>query len=133
MATLRRAGEHYIQAAFFELVRLRRSSDPRWNLIFAIPNGGHRNIVTARRLKLEGVEAGIPDVFCAVPAGDYAGLWLEFKTPRGSLSRDQREKITLLREAGYRVEVVRDPQVAEQIVEEYLYGSNATLRDSSQK
>lgn len=121
--TLRRAGEHYIQAAFFDLVRLRRQTDDRWRLIFAIPNGGHRNIVTARRLKLEGVEAGIPDVFCAVPAGDYAGLWLEFKTQRGSLSREQRAVIARLREAGYRVEVVRDPEAAMQIVETYLDGT----------
>ena len=60
-------------------------------------------------------------------------LWTEFKTPRGSLSRDQRDKIAMLREVGYRVEIVRDPQVAEQIVEEYLNGNESALRDSSQK
>lgn len=120
---LRNRPEHEIQSAFFDLVRLRRKKDPRWNLIFAIPVGDVRHWVVAKRLKREGVEPGIPDVFCAIPSGGYAGLWLEFKTPRGSLSRDQREKIGMLREVGYRVEIVRDPEVAEQIVEEYLNGN----------
>lgn len=57
--------EHQSQVAFFARVRL----DPRTKHlpIFAIPNGGARHIVTARKLKAEGVTAGVPDIFCALP------------------------------------------------------------------
>jgi hypothetical protein len=55
-------------------------------LIFHIPNGGHRDIKTACKLKLEGVVPGIPDLF--VPAWN---LWIEMKTEKGRLSNAQRE------------------------------------------
>jgi hypothetical protein len=29
---------------------------------YAVPNGGNRNIVTAKRLKAEGVSSGVPDL-----------------------------------------------------------------------
>lgn len=112
--------EHDIQVSFFDEVRLRRLRDNRWNLVFAIPNGEIRHWSAAKRLKREGVEPGIPDVFCAVPSGKYAGLWLEFKAPKGSLSDAQKEKAELLRLAGYRVEVVKNTDAAIAIVEEYL-------------
>lgn len=117
---LRNRPEHDIQSTFFDLVRLRRKKDPRWNLIFAIPNGELRHRVVAKRLKAEGVEPGIPDVFCAIPSGNYAGLWLEFKAPKRSPSDAQKEKAELLRQAGYRVEVVNNAEKAIKIVEEYL-------------
>lgn len=46
--------------------------------IFAIPNGGARNIATATRLKVEGVSAGVPDL--CVPAWR---LWIEMKRQKG--------------------------------------------------
>lgn len=54
-------------------------------LIFAIPNGGQRNIAVAAKLKAEGVTAGIPDLF--IPAWS---LWIEMKTPTGRLSEPQK-------------------------------------------
>jgi len=35
---------------------------PNARKIFAIPNGGHRNVVVAGKLKAEGVRAGVPDL-----------------------------------------------------------------------
>ena len=48
--------------------------------IFAIPNGGARNITTAARLKVEGVSAGVPDLY--VPAWK---LWIEMKRTKGGV------------------------------------------------
>lgn len=38
-----------------------------WPLLFAIPDGGRRDAVTGAHLKAEGVRAGVPDMFLAVP------------------------------------------------------------------
>jgi hypothetical protein len=65
--------------------------------IFAIPNGGVRNISTATRLKAEGVMAGVPDLF--VPAWR---LWIEMKrTKGGSLSSEQKDWIVYLEGLDY--------------------------------
>lgn len=65
--------------------------------VFAIPNGGRRNVVTAMKLQAEGVRAGVPDLF--VPA---LRLWLETKKPReGKLSAKQAAWRDYLRAAGY--------------------------------
>jgi len=55
--------------------------------IFAIPNGGARNITTAARLKVEGVSAGVPDLY--VPAWK---LWIEMKrTEGGVVDKNQKD------------------------------------------
>jgi len=55
--------------------------------IFAIPNGGFRDHNTAKKLKLEGVKPGVPDLY--IPAWH---CWIEMKrTKGGALSKDQKE------------------------------------------
>ena len=53
--------------------------------IFAIPNGGHRNLATAARLKAEGVSPGVPDLY--VPEWK---LWIEMKKSKGSTTSDHQ-------------------------------------------
>ena len=61
-------------------------------LIFAIPNGEKRAISVAKRLKAEGVKAGVPDLF--VPEWD---LWIEMKRREGGrLSAEQKDVIRYL-------------------------------------
>lgn len=68
-------------------------------LIFAIPNGGHRAISTAKRLKAEGVVPGIPDLH--VPAWR---LWIEMKRAKGGkLSAEQDAMILHLEAIGHKV------------------------------
>ena len=50
-------------------------------LIFAIPNGGKRNMAEALRLKVEGVVRGIPDLF--IP--EYR-TFIEMKKSDGTMS-----------------------------------------------
>jgi hypothetical protein len=84
--------EHEEQRAF---VQWFRQTHPGVR-IFAIPNGGARNIATAARLKSEGVCAGVPDLF--IPAWR---LWVEMKrTKGGSLSKEQKDWIAYLQSAG---------------------------------
>jgi hypothetical protein len=83
-------------------------------LIFAIPNGGHRAISTAKRLKAEGVVSGIPDLH--VPAWR---LWIEMKRVKGGkLSAEQEAMILHLEGLGHKVVVGRGAEDASaQIVE----------------
>lgn len=128
---MRRNSEHLLKAAFFAHVREARRRDKRFDLVFSIPSGRQPSVVLASRLKAEGVEPGVPNVFCAIPSGDYHWLWLKLKSPGASLSHNEAEKISRLREAGYRVEVARDAAEAFNIVEEYLNGSDTKVCNRS--
>lgn len=55
--------------------------------IFAIPNGGSRSQREGGRLKLEGVSAGVPDLY--IPAWH---TWVEMKRQKGGiLSAEQKD------------------------------------------
>lgn len=70
-------------------------------LIFAVPNGGNRNMIEAARLKKEGVLAGIPDL---VVISKNKVFFIEMKNEAGRLSATQKtihEKINRLGFAVY--------------------------------
>jgi hypothetical protein len=76
--------------------------------IFAIPNGGSRSITTAARLKVEGVSAGVPDLF--IPAWM---MWVEMKRQKGGVvSLEQTDWISYLRGAGHIVLVCKGAEDA---------------------
>lgn len=74
----------------------------------------------ARRLKAEGVRAGVPDVFLAIPAQGYHGLFLELKAPKGRVSPDQKTMLETLRASGYACCVCFGWDEAREAVEGYL-------------
>lgn len=66
--------------------------------IFAIPNGGKRSIVTAARMKAEGVTKGLPDLF--IPS---LRLWVEMKRIKNSsTSPEQVDWMKYLTEHDYK-------------------------------
>lgn len=83
--------------------------------IFAIPNGGHRDKVTAMKMKAEGVSSGVPDLF--VPSWR---LWIEMKTVGGKLSTDQKDWVTYLRDLGYTVIVPQGNLAGQAMVADFL-------------
>jgi len=86
--------------------------------IFAIPNGGHRGVREAGRLKAEGVSAGVPDLF--VPAWC---LWIEMKRRTGgSVSAVQKDWHQYLRESGHTVMVCKGFEDAREQVEAFRRG-----------
>jgi hypothetical protein len=95
--------EHEVQKAICQYL------DLRGVLYFAIPNGGNRNIITAKKLKAEGVQKGTPDI-CIV--FDGMAYFLEVKKPatagsrKGVLSLTQKAMIERIEEAGGEVKVV---------------------------
>ena len=90
-------------------------------LLFAIPNGGARHIITAVRMKREGVRAGVPDLFLAAPNKTSYGLFLEMKAGKaGRVSPAQDEMQKILSAHGYAVAVCRSFDEAKTTIEEYL-------------
>lgn len=66
-------------------------------LIFAIPNGGLRNIQVALKLQAEGEKPGVPDLF--VPEWR---LFIEMKRRKGGrVSKEQKEMMEELERIGY--------------------------------
>lgn len=90
-------------------------------LLFAIPNGGQRNILVARKLKAEGVRAGVPDLFLAYPNHRHCGLFIEMKKEsNGRASDSQKGFLKLLNETGYLAVVCKGWQAASEVIEKYL-------------
>lgn len=115
--------EHESQVAFFTRVRL----DPRTKHlpIFAIPNGGARHIAVARKLKAEGVKAGVPDIFVAVPGQRLrdlppCGLFIEMKRRPNKLTPEQVGWLTLLNRIGYNVATCYSADEAWNALSDYL-------------
>lgn len=113
------ASEHDLQAA---CVRSFRYQYPQYaNLLLAIPNGGRRTKWERGQVLEEGLKAGTPDLFLAVPRGDFHGLWIEMKNGKaGRLRETQKEMIALLMEQGYATAVCRTFDEFDEVVRMYL-------------
>lgn len=102
-------------------VRWFRYRFPRYaRLLFAVPNGGARNAVTASILKAEGVVAGVADLLLLVPSKGFHGLAIEMKRPTGRQSVSQREWQGDVTREGYRYAVCRSVTDFMDEVERYL-------------
>ena len=102
---------------------------PQLKMMFAIPNGGLRNIRVAMKLKKEGVKAGIPDIFLAVPRHlpnptkdvfTLHGLFIEMKYGKNKPTKEQQQWLTDLEDEGYRAEVCHSFEEAKKVIEDYL-------------
>lgn len=92
---------------------------PDKRLLKHVPNEGNgprRGAI----LKAMGVRAGTPDYELSMARHGFHGLYLEFKTPTGSLRPEQREFHAILKEQGYEVKVCRTLDEAMQAVQDYL-------------
>ena len=93
--------------------------------LFAIPNGGSRHMLEAKRLKAEGVRAGVPDLMFPVPVGKYHSLFIEMKRSNGvpsDVSKEQKEWHLKLINKGFAVAVAFGFMHAVQIITDYLRG-----------
>lgn len=86
----------------------------------ASANGGSRNAREAANLKRSGVKAGYPDLFIAVPSAGFHGLFIEYKTARGSLQANQREWLTKLNDKGYLAVCCKGLDEAFTLINSYL-------------
>ena len=112
--------EHGEQQAVFEWAEWNKGKQPLLELMFAIPNGGHRHIAVAKKMKAEGVKAGVPDIFLAVPAYNAHGLFIEMKVGKNKLSQSQKEWRERLVNQGYLYKVCYGSEEAIEFIDWYL-------------
>lgn len=92
-------------------------------LLFAIPNGGQRNVIVASKLKAEGVRAGVPDLFLAVARHGGHGLFIEMKKAKGGVPSDkQKTMLAQLDDNGYATAICHGWIEAKTTIENYLRG-----------
>ena len=114
-----RQEEHKIQCA---IVKWFYYAYPalRGGLLFAVPNGGHRNIQTARALKAEGVTAGVSDLILLVANRGYYALCVEVKTIKGRQSENQKSWQRAVEAQGYYYTIVRSLDEFAELLRWYL-------------
>lgn len=93
---------------------------PELELLFAVPNGGKRDPVTAMKMQREGVVSGVPDLCLPVARKGFAGLWLEMKHGKNRITDNQKAFIAKLRREGHHVEVCYSWDEAKTQIERYL-------------
>lgn len=122
---MEKLSEHQAQSALFKTVKMHEAHRPELALLFAIPNGGHRNKLTAVKLKQEGVKAGVLDTCLPVARGGWHGAFIELKVGSNKPTPEQKEWIKNLMEQGYYCAVHWDWSQAFQCLIDYLDGKIA--------
>jgi len=123
------------QKALFAWAALNCGQYPALAYMFAIPNGGLRDIRTASTLKAEGVKSGVCDIFLPNPVfiGNspeyrYCGCFIEMKLEKyrnrknGGCSDEQIDFIEWAASAGYYCKVCYSWTEARDTLIAYLEG-----------
>lgn len=114
------ASESVEQICLFRWAAYSSGAMPELELLYHIPNGGKRDITTAKRLKAEGVKAGVPDVCLPVPNGEYHGLYIELKAGRNKTTENQDRWLQALEDNGYYTAVCYGWEEASKVITDYL-------------
>ena len=120
--------EHEHQAALFHWAEMEAKKIPELDMLFAVPNGGHRHAAVAAKLKLEGVKSGYPDIGLDVARHGFHGLRIELKKPKcgksaaGRLSKPQADWLQKLSDQGYMAVCCVGWEAAKETIEGYLIG-----------
>jgi hypothetical protein len=111
--------EHQLQVQCVTWFRRQYSGYAK--LLFAVPNGGQRNAIVARKLKLEGVVAGVADLMLAIPNTTFHGFVIEMKNgKKGTQSKLQKEWQRLVEKQGYKYSLCRSFEEFEELIKDYL-------------
>lgn len=116
--------EHAQQVALFMWANESLTTYPMLKWLFAIPNGGQRNIATASLLKASGVKRGVADVFLPYPVGKWHGLFIEMKKLKGKQSEFQIQFKSDLIDNGYGVATCFSFAEAKQVIVNYINHAN---------
>lgn len=118
------------QVALFNFLRTLEEQYPILKWIHSIPNGGHRAATTARKMKAEGVKAGVLDVFvpvCRLSENlpyfgtiEFPGLYIEMKFGKNTMTENQTEFANFVANQGYLVKICYTWIEAAQEIFDYL-------------
>ncbi len=115
--------EHTHQVALMQWAAMSESRYPELRWLHAIPNGGQRNVVVAKKLKAEGVKAGVSDLSLPVARHGFHGFYAELKKPKGGKpTKQQSEFIAFLHSQGYHAAVYYGWESIKDAIEWYLSG-----------
>ena len=117
---MRNNKEHQEQVALIDWCKFHEGKYPELKMLYAVPNGGHRHVATAIKLKREGVRAGVPDLCLPVARGGSHGLYVEMKCLPNKPTKEQAVWIENLREQGYMSIVCYDWITASEALKAYL-------------
>jgi hypothetical protein len=74
-------------------------------IIFAVPNGGSRHFLEAKKLKQTGLLAGVSDLILITPNGKI--MFIELKTEKGIQSDSQKDFESRIKLLGYKYHLIR--------------------------
>ena len=112
-----------LQAACIKYFRYQYSEIKE--LLFSIPNGiplANQNVRTKiyNKLKEEGLQPGVPDLFLAVGNSIYHGMFIEIKSKKDRLRKKQVDMIRALEQQNYKCVVERSVDEFMEVIKEYL-------------
>ena len=116
-------GHSRLQAACIKYFRYQYSDIKE--LLFSIPNGiplANQNIRTKiyKKLKEEGLQPGVPDLFLAVGNSIYNGMFIEIKSKKDRLRKKQVDMIRELESENYKCIIVRSLDEFIEQINEYM-------------
>lgn len=91
-------------------------------VIYAVPNGGSRNVREAQRLKAEGVLAGVADLVIMLPQGK--SLYIEMKVKGNKQTDNQKDFQKIAETLGYKYYVCYSFDEFKAIIEKELTTTN---------
>ena len=89
--------------------------------------GGSNKFGVIAKLKKEGWQSGVPDLFIAVPRNGKSGLWIELKDvgkTEKNLSSEQSDFLTMFGELGYEAIWCAGFEVAKAAIQVYMNEDN---------
>ena len=108
------------QVALIKWVRSVKQTYPVLKLLYAVPNGGDRNLRVARKLKAEGVLSGVADLCLPAARRGYHGLYLEMKSEEGVATEEQKEFLRDVSGEGYCAVIAQGVDEAKATLKWYL-------------
>lgn len=114
------ASESVEQINLFRWAAYSTGAMPELEWLYHIPNGGKRDITTAKRLKAEGVKAGVPDICLPVAKGGFHGLYIELKAGKNKTTDNQDKWLGALEANGYCIAVCYGWEEASKTITNYI-------------
>src|SRR5262249_21480731 len=108
------------QVALIKWVRAVQDVYPVLKLLYAVPNGGDRNLYVAQKLKSEGVMSGVADLCLPAARHGYHGLYLEMKSKEGVATKEQKVFLRGVMDEGYCAVIAHGFDEARDAVEWYI-------------
>jgi hypothetical protein len=112
--------EHKIQCACVKWFRLQHKHLS--HALFAVPNGGKRDAVTAAKMKAEGQLAGVADLILLYPNGKHHALLIEMKTETGRQADTQKAWQEKIEKHGYKYIICRSVDEFRIEINNYING-----------